>query len=163
MEKEHTFTVSLPLLVHLPLAWGWFFASKIVLMEHSVFSSCFLQLSAWQRRRGKWVWLKIEEQIRKCEVWFQHPARLLSQLAAATERGRTCWCSVPAENQEKSRFPTVVSPRHRTWGGDASEKSLLSSAGTGWHGPLVQGLEFRRRLPLERLDLSFQHSQAHLG
>lgn len=125
-------------LVHSPLAWGWFFARKIALMEHSVVSSCFLQLSAWQKRWGKWLWLKIERWIRKCELWFQHPAGLLSQLAAATERGRTCSCFLSAEKQEKNRFscrrPAKEQVFHPGTGeeeGDASEKSLLSSAGTG--------------------------------
>lgn len=95
---------------------------------------CCLQLLSAAVCMAKGVggndWLKIERRIRGCEVWFQHPAELLSQLAAATERGRTCSCSMPAENQEKRRFSTVESPRHRRGGRGCLRGKLVELC---WH------------------------------
>lgn len=66
---------------------------------------------------------------------------MLSQLAAATERGRTCLCLCACRKPGKDKpwnHPGTGEEEE-----DASEKSLLSSAGTGDTSPGVQGLEFR--------------------
>lgn len=56
--KEHALGVSLLPLVRSALARGWFFARKIALMEHSVVSSCFLQLSCMAKEVGEMTLVK---------------------------------------------------------------------------------------------------------
>lgn len=48
-------------------------------------------------------------------------------------------------------FSAVESPRYKTGGGDASENSLLSSAGTGWHESSCAGIGIQVKAPIGKV------------
>lgn len=45
----------------------------------------------------------------------------------------------------------MESPRYKTGGGDASENSLLSSAGTGWHESSCAGIGIQVKAPIGKV------------